>query len=196
VLGILDHAFAPSGLWRVIERHCDFARLEECGDSSARRWPQMCRRGTEVVLSHGPVVEAVLASAAIPGCSRGSFGTAGCSCTAASSTTRRLRMPSSSAPTASSSSPPLDRRGSKEASCGALSAGITAITRAITRRLEEDVARYGELAHLTVLPAPTLQGLLPMDFGHADELIEQGMHHARVELRCHRAPVQSLRRAA
>jgi NTE family protein len=79
---------------------------------------------------------------------------------------------------------------------GAVAAGITAIARAITRRLEEDIARYGGIVDLTVLPAPTLPGLLPTDFGHADELIEQGLHRARAELRRHHAPAQSLRRAA
>ena len=77
---------------------------------------------------------------------------------------------------------------------GAVAAGITAITRAITRRLEEDIAGYGASVDLTVLPAPTV-GLLPTDFGHAGELIEQGLSRARAELRRH-APARSLRRAA
>jgi Patatin-like phospholipase len=83
-----------------------------------------------------------------------------------------------------------------EAPRGAVAAGITAITRVITRRLEEDIARDGGIVDLTVLPAPTLRGLLPTDFGHADELIEQGLHRARAELRRHHAPARSLRRAA
>src|SRR3954469_4260910 len=84
----------------------------------------------------------------------------------------------------------------EEAPRGAVAAGMTAITRAITRRLEEDIVRYGGIVDLTVLPAPTLPGLLPTDFGHADELIEQGLHRARAELRRHHAPARSLRRAA
>ena len=69
-------------------------------------------------------------------------------------------------------------------------------TRAITRRLEQDIARYGGIVDLIVLPAPTLPGVLPTDFGHADELIEQGLRRARAELRRHHAPARSLRRAA
>ena len=84
----------------------------------------------------------------------------------------------------------------EEAPRGAVAAGMTAITRAITRRLNEDMARYGGIVDLTVLPGPTLPGLLPTDFGHADELIEQGLHRARAELRRHHAPARSLRRAA
>jgi len=84
----------------------------------------------------------------------------------------------------------------EEAPRGALAAGMTAITRAITRRLEADIARYGGTVELTVLPAPSLPGLLPTDFGHADELIEQGLRRARAELRRHQAPAPSLRRAA
>ncbi|HEY6758112.1 MAG TPA: hypothetical protein VI318_01435, partial [Baekduia sp.] len=86
----------------------------------------------------------------------------------------------------------------EEAPRGAMAAGITAITRAITRRLADDVARYGDRVDLVVLPAPALPGLLPTDFGHADELIEQGLRRARGALRRHRAPapVRALRPAA
>jgi hypothetical protein len=54
--------------------------------------------------------------------------------------------------------------------------------------------RHTRCAYATIAHGPT--GLLPTDFGHADELIEQGLHCARVELRRHHAPVRSLRRAA
>src|SRR3954471_17238209 len=83
-----------------------------------------------------------------------------------------------------------------EAPRGAVAAGIAAITRAITRRLEEDIVRYGGIVDLTVLPAPTLSGLLPTDFGHADERSDQGLRRARAELRRHHAPARSLRRVA
>ncbi|MEA2429106.1 MAG: hypothetical protein QOF37_2734, partial [Thermoleophilaceae bacterium] len=63
-------------------------------------------------------------------------------------------------------------------------------------RLEEDIARYDGIVDLTVLPAPTLPGLLPTDFRHADELIEYGLRRARSELRRTHAPVRFLRRAA
>jgi hypothetical protein len=57
-------------------------------------------------------------------------------------------------------------------------------------------APNGDLVDLILLSAPTLPGLLPTNFGHADELIEQGLHRARAELRRHHAPARSLRRAA
>src|SRR3954453_22589983 len=65
-LGARDHAFPPSGLQRVIERHCDFARLEDAAVAVHVVAADGLTSG-EVLLSHGPVVDALLASAAIPG---------------------------------------------------------------------------------------------------------------------------------
>src|SRR3954469_3338378 len=65
-LGARDHSFPPSGLRRVIERNCDFARLEDAA-VPVHVVAADVLTGEEVLLSHGPVVDALLASAAIPG---------------------------------------------------------------------------------------------------------------------------------
>jgi NTE family protein len=194
-LGARDHAFPPSGLRRVIERHCDFARLQDAA-VPVHVVAADVLTGEEVLLSHGPVVDALLASAAIPGVFPPVVRDG------------RLLMDGgivNNAPITHAVELGADRvfvlsaMGSsrlEEAPRGAMAAAMTAITRAITRRLEEDIARYGDVVDLTVLPAPALPGLLPTDFGHADELIEQGLHRARAELRRHRAPAQPLRHAA
>ncbi len=194
-LGVQDHSFSPSGLRRVIERQCDFARLEDAA-VPVHVVAADVLTGEEVLLSHGPVVDALLASAAIPGV----FPPVDLD--------GRLLMDGgivNNAPIAHAVELGADRvfvlsatgpSRLEEAPRGALAAGVTAITRAITRRLEEDIARYSGLVDLTVLSAPTLPGLLPTDFGHADELIEQGLHRARAELRRHHASVRSLRPAA
>jgi NTE family protein len=194
-LGARDHSFPSSGLRRVIERHCDFARLEEAA-IPVHVVAADVLSGEEVLLSRGPAVDALLASAAIPGV----FPPV--------ELDGRLLVDGGivdNAPIAQAVELGADRvfvlaaMGPSRLEApprGALAAGVIAITRAITRRLEDDVARYGEIVDLTVLAAPTLPGLLPTDFGHADELIEQGLHQARTQLRHHHAPVRTLRRAA
>jgi NTE family protein len=194
-LGVRDHAFPSSGLRRVVERQCDFARLEDA-PVPLHVVAADVLSGEEVLLSHGPVVDALLASAAIPGVFAPVVWNG------------RLLMDGGivdNAPIAQAVELGADRvfvlsaMGStrlEEAPRGAVAAGMTAIARAITRRLEEDIARYAGIVDLTVLPAPALPGLLPTDFGHADELIEQGLHSARAELRRRHVPARSLRRAA
>jgi NTE family protein len=194
-LGVRDHSFPPSGLQRVIERHCDFARLEDAAVPVHVVAADLLT-GDEVLLSHGPVVDTLLASAAIPGVFQ------------PVARDGRLLMDGgivNNAPITHAVELGADRvfvlsamgrSRLEEAPRGAVAAGMTAITRAITRRLEEDIARYGGIVDLTVLPAPTLPGLLPTDFGHADELIEQGLHRACAELRRHHTSVRSLRPAA
>jgi hypothetical protein len=53
---------------------------------------------------------------------------------------------------------------------------------ALTRRFAEDVDRYSSAVELTILPAPALEGMLPSDFGHTDELIAEGLRGARAML--------------
>jgi NTE family protein len=194
-LGVRDHSFPPSGLRRVIERHCDFARLEDAA-VPVHVVAADVLTGEEVLLSEGPVVDALLASAAIPGVFPpvardgrllvdGGIVNNAPIAYAVELGADRVFVLSAIGPSRLEAAPR-----------GALAAGITAIARAITRRQEEDIARYGGIVGLTVLPAPILPGLLPTDFGHADELIEQGLRRARAELRRHHAPAGALRRAA
>jgi NTE family protein len=139
--------------------------------------------GEEVLLSRGPVVDALLASAAIPGV----FPPVVCD--------GRLLMDGgivNNAPIAHAVELGADRvyvlsamgpPRLEAAPRGAVAAGITAITRAITRRLGEDIARYGGIVDLTVLPAPTLPGA--------------AAHGLRARRRAHRAgPAPCSRRVA
>src|SRR3954462_12725598 len=157
-LGVRDHSFPPSGLQRVIERQCDFARLEDAA-VPVHVVAADVLTGEEVLLSHGPVVDALLASAAIPGV----FPPV--------ARHGRLLMDGgivNNAPITHAVELGADRvfvlsaigpSRLEEAPRGALAAGMTAITRAITRRLEEDIVRYGDVVDLIVLPAPTVPGL-------------------------------------
>jgi hypothetical protein len=55
---------------------------------------------------------------------------------------------------------------------------VSPMLRALTRRLEEDIARYAGSVDLTVIPAPRIDRVMPIDFGHADELILAGLRSA------------------
>jgi predicted acylesterase/phospholipase RssA len=65
---------------------------------------------------------------------------------------------------------------------GLVAAGLSAALHALSRRFVEDVDRYSSAAELTILPAPALEGILPSDFGHTDELIAEGLRGARAML--------------
>jgi hypothetical protein len=72
---------------------------------------------------------------------------------------------------------------------------VIAMLRALTRRLQEDVARYADAVKLTVTPAPRIDAIMPIDFGHADELIMDGLRSAR-RILVQPRHVASLREAA
>jgi NTE family protein len=193
-LGVRDHAVPASGLRRIVRDHLACDRLEDA-DTPLHIVAADVLTGEEVVLSRGPVVDAVLASAAIPGVfppvpfegrllvDGGIVNNTPISHAVALGADQVFVLPALGAQR-------LDR-----APRGAVAAGITAVARAIVRRFDDDVARYRDVVELTVLPAPELAGILPTDFGHADELIEHGLAGARRVLERPRAPV-ALRAAA
>ena len=64
---------------------------------------------------------------------------------------------------------------------GAVAAGVVALSRAINRRLADDLLHYADAAELIVLPSPD-GGILPADFSHAEELIEEALERASAML--------------
>src|SRR4051812_38925601 len=172
-LGVRDHAFPPSGLQRVIERHCDFARLEDAA-VPVHVVAADVLTGEEVLLSDGPVVDALLASAAIPGVfppvardgrllmDGGIVDNAPIEPAVELGADRVFVLPA------------MGPSRLEEAPRGALAAGMMAITRALARRLEDDIALYGGRGDPPGLPAPTLPGALPPGFGHADQPLPHG----------------------
>jgi NTE family protein len=135
--------------------------------------------GEELLLSSGAAVDAVLASAAIPGV----FPPVPWE--------SRLLMDgaiANNAPISHAIELGADRIivlhaiGTKplsRAPRGVLAAGAAAVSRAFARRFAEDVVRYADAAELVILTAPQLEGIMPSDFGHAHELIAQGLARAR-----------------
>ena len=193
-LGLRDHSVSSGSLRRIVLRHLE---IEDLGDAliDLHVVAADVMTGEDVLLSAGSVADAVLASAAIPGVFP------------AVSWQSRLLMDGAivnNTPISHAVELGADRvivlqaigtERLTRAPRGVLAAGVTAVSRAITRRFAQDVVRYADAAELVILPAPQLAGIMPTDFGRADELIAEGLGRARMTLaRSHR--IVQLPRAA
>ena len=178
MLGLRDHSVSAASLRRQVLRHLEIDRLEDAPvDLHVVAADNLT--GEEVLLSRGPAIDAILASAAIPGVfpavswesqllvGGGIVNNTPISHAVALGADRILVLQAIG-------TGPLGR-----APRGAWASGVIAMLRAITRRLEEDLARYADSVELTVIPAPRIDGIMPIDFGHADELITAGLRSAR-----------------
>ena len=181
MLGLRDHSVSPGSLRRMLTRHVQIDRLEEAPIDLHVLAADLLS-GEEVLLSEGPTVDAVLASAAIPGVFPG-----------VQWASRLLvdggivnNTPISHAVELGAEqiyvlmavgAGPLGR-----APRGAVASAVAAVSHAITRRFAEDVARYAHSVDLRILSAPRLEGIMPTDFGRADQLIAQGLRVARAGL--------------
>jgi NTE family protein len=193
LIGRRDHAVPSGPLRRLIERHLDFDRLEQAAVPLHVVATDVLT-GEDVRLSEGPAAEAILASSAIPGV----FAPVRWD-----SRTLVDGAVANNAPISHAIELGADevyvlsaftQRPLTSAPRGALAAGVTAITRMIGRRVEEDLRRYADVARLTVLPGPSAD-ILPIDFGHAEELIAEGLVSARRTLMTERG-LTALARAA
>lgn len=176
-----DHSVSAGSLRRMVRRHLEIDRLEEAPVELYVVAADVLS-GQEVRLSSGSVEEAILASAAIPGVfpavpwgsqllmDGGIVNNTPISHAIELGADRVFVLQAVS-------TGPL-----KGAPRGVLASGVAAMSRAITRRVAEDATRYGEDVDLTVLPAPHLEGIMPTDFNHADELIVRGLDLARAML--------------
>jgi NTE family protein len=176
-LGARDHLVPASGLRRLVSRHVERELLEELPVPMHVIAVDMIR-GEEVRVSRGPVLDAVLASAAIPGVfspveidglSLADGGVANNTpiSHAVDLGARRIYvLPTGHA--CALQKPP----GS------ALGMALHAIGLLTQRRLVEDIERHRDDAQLIVLPPPCPLDVQPIDFGQADELIERGYEDA------------------
>jgi NTE family protein len=194
MLGLRDHLVPSGSLRRLILGHLQIDRLEDA-PVELNVVAADVQTGEEVLLSDGPAVDAVLASAAIPGVFP-----------AVPWQSRLLvdggiinNTPISHAVELGADqvyvlqavgTGPLTR-----APRGALASSVAAVSRAITRRFPEDVTRYADAVDLKVLTAPRAEGIMPTDFSHAEQLIADGLSAARAALAT-TAQILPLRRAA
>ena len=76
---------------------------------------------------------------------------------------------------------------------GALGVAVQATTLMVAHRLADDAIRYRDRSGLTILPAPCPIEVAPMDFGHAEELMARAEAGARAVLDGGILPVVPLR---
>lgn len=177
-LGARDHLVPDSGLRRIVERHIERDRLEQMPIALHVIAVDVIS-GEEVRLSRGPVLDAVLASTAVPAVlppvawqdrtlmDGGVANNTPISHAVQLGAQRIYVLPTGHA--CSLEDPPS----------GALGMALHAISLLTTRRLIEDVERHRGKSRLIVLPPPCPLGIQPIDFGHADELIGRGLQDAR-----------------
>jgi NTE family protein len=179
--GSRDHLVPPSGLRRLICDHIEHERLEEL-PTPLHVVAVDVLSGQELRLSRGPVRDAVLASAAIPGvlppvCWRG----------------RPLMDGGVANNTPISHAVELGARriyvlptghacALEEPPEGALGMALHAVSLLTHRRLVDDIERHRTDVELIVLPPPCPLDVQPIDFGHADELIDVALAEAREHL--------------
>jgi len=191
MLGLRDHLVPCGPLRRLVARHVELDRLEDAPVELHAVAADLLT-GEEVLLSEGPAVDAVLASAAIPGVFPGvpweSRLLVDGGIVNNTPISHAVELGADQIYVFMGGTAPLAR-----APRGAVASAVAAASHAITRRFADDVARYAGSVDLRVLPAPRVDGLMPTDFGHADELIAHGLSAARASLapRCQVVPLRA-----
>jgi NTE family protein len=173
-----DHFVSDRSLRRLVSRYVDFERLEDAAIPLHVIATDVLS-GRELRLSQGPAVDAVMASAAIPGVfppvewegldliDGGVANNTPISHAVELGADEIYVLPTGNA--CALDHPPR----------GALAAILHATTLIIQRRLIADVQAYRDRARLIVLPPPCPLATQPIDFDHADELIARGLADTR-----------------
>jgi NTE family protein len=183
VCGRRDHLVPDRELRRLIRRHVEF---DDLGDAQIplHLIAFDLREGRELRLSEGPAVDAVAASASIPGIfppvaiherrliDGGVVNNTPISHAVELGAERIYVLPTQA---------PHDRPG--RVPTGPLDAAIQGVHLLICCRLEADVARYSAAAELIVLPAPNAGCVQPTSFEHSHRLITDARAAARTALR-------------
>jgi NTE family protein len=181
--GRRDHLIPDRALRRLAARHLQFERLEQAAIPLILVAFDLLT-GSEARLSDGPLADAVLAAAAIPGVLppvrwRGRLLVDGgiadntpLSHAVALGARRIYVLPTQN---------PGDR-GLPRPPRGALAAAVHAVTVLTNARLQDDLACHASPAELIVLPAANPRHIPPTDFGHADQLITGALTAARTAL--------------
>jgi NTE family protein len=178
LLGARSHLVPDSGLRRLISRHATADRLEDTLVPLHVIATDVLR-GEEVRLSEGPLVDAVMASAAIPGVlpavdwggrlliDGGVANNAPLSHALELGADEVYVLPTGS---------PCEL---EQAPRGALAMLVYGSSLLVHARLEFEVAAFARRADIAVLPPPCPLSVQPTDFGHADALIDQARADAR-----------------
>ena len=177
-LGARDHLVPASGLRHIIEQHVQHDRLEEMAIPLHVVAADVVS-GEELRISAGPALDAILASSAIPGVlapvqredrwlmDGGVANNTPISHAIELGAQRIYVLPTGHA--CALEEPPR----------AALGMALNAISLLTHHRLVDDIERHRGDAELIVLPPPCPLGIAPIDFDHADTLIERGLADAR-----------------
>ena len=173
-----NYVVGPGPLRRLVASHLEFERLEDAPVPLHLIAVDLFS-GRERRLSHGPALEAIVASSAIPGV----FPPVDWEDTELIDGGVANNTPISHAvelgfeqiyvlPTATSCPLPSEPQ-------RALSMAVHAMSLLVQQRLVADIEKFRESAELVVLPTQCPAGIQPTDFSHADELIAAGYRGAR-----------------
>jgi NTE family protein len=176
--GRRTHMVPGSGLRALIERHLTTERLEDL-PIPLHVIATDVLTGSEVRLSEGPLIDAILASAAIPGVlpsvdwhgrqliDGGVANNTPISHAIELGATRVFVLPT------------VQTCELEAAPTSALGMIIYATNLLVHRRLADDIVRFRDAAELIVLPPPCPVRVQPMDFGHAEMLIAAALAESR-----------------
>lgn len=176
--GAKDHLVPSSGLRRVIERQLTVKRLEQM-PIPVHVIAVDVITGEEVRLSEGPVLDSLLASAAIPAVlppvrvqgrvliDGGVANNTPISHAVELGATRIYVLPTGNA--CALPAPPRN----------ALAMALHALSLLTQRRLMDDIERHRESAQLIVLPPPCPLAVTPIEFDHAELLIQRAYADTR-----------------
>jgi NTE family protein len=171
-LGTQDHLVPDGAMRRLITRHVEHERLEEMPVELHVVAVDVVT-GEELLLSRGPTVEAVMASAAIPAVlptvswegrelmDGGVANNTPISHAIELGADEIYVLPTGNA--CALAEPPK----------GALAMALHALSLLTQRRLIDDIESQKDRAKLVVLPPPCPLSVQPIDFSHAGELIER-----------------------
>jgi NTE family protein len=188
LVGWGNHLACDRGLRGLLERHLQFERLQDA-PIPLHVVAVDALTGREVLLSDGPALDAILASAAIPGVlppvrwggmeliDGGVANNTPISHAVALGADELYVLPTV-LPTGDPCALPKAPR-------GALGAVMHTMTLLVQHRLMDDIATFGERVRLVVLPPPCPLEIQPTDFGHALALIAQARRKARRFLQVH-----------
>jgi NTE family protein len=180
--GRCDHLVPDRGLRQLVTRHVEFHDIADAA-IPLHVVAFDLDEGCEVLLSEGPALDVIAATAAVPGVlppvrigrrrliDGGVVNNTPVSHAVALGAERIFVFPTQAGPQ------PVNR-----AARGALEAGIQGLTLLTDRRLEWDMARYSSDVELILLPAPNSAQVQPIDFDHSSRLIREALTATRAFL--------------
>jgi NTE family protein len=166
------YLFSNSALRALLERHIPYSLLEQAA-IPVHIVATDVLTGQEVVLSKGPVVEAILASAAIPGIyppvpidgrdlvDGGIADNTPISAAIRLGATRLIVLPTGFACAL------------RKAPVGAAARAMHGISQLVSRQLVNDVERYADKAEICVVPSLCPLDVSPYDFSACASLVDQ-----------------------